>query len=198
MQTAIDQMEQMVEIGAATLFTYVQQVMDSLGERPFMEAGMSSQDKIDSYQAIRLTKDGLYHYADGIRMELDSRMSQYSAEERLALGLSDTEIRRIAYLLTLKYVSEMTKLSEKMGITIEGLELVPQPLPPMDAQLGGETWLDYSTALSTEPADLSLGSSLPSSSPLSPPSPLLPPPPLPPQPSSLSQQTTTFPTFPAP
>jgi len=140
MQTPIDQMEVMVENGAKALFDSVQLVMDSLGDRPFMSSKMTSRQELDAYQALRLTQDGLYHYADGIRVELDSRLAQYSSEERIALGVSDSEIRHVAYLLTLKYVQRMTKLSEKLGVPIEGLELVPEPLPPADVNLGGEEW----------------------------------------------------------
>jgi len=139
-QTPIDQMEQLVEYGGKTLYDWVAAVMDSLGNRPFMESRMTERQQLEAYQALRNTQDGLYYYADGIRTELDSRLAQYSAEERIALGLSDEEIRRIAYLLTLKYMKDMERISAKLGIPIEGLELVPEPLPPMEMDLGGEEW----------------------------------------------------------
>lgn len=141
MQTPIDQMEQLVEYGGKTLFDWVNAVMDSLGNRPFMESRMTEKQQLEAYQALRNSVDGLYYYADGIRMELDSRLAQYSAEERIALGLSDEELRRIAYLLTLKYDKDMKRISAKLGIPIEGLELVPEPLPPVEEPLGGEEWL---------------------------------------------------------
>lgn len=155
MQTPIDQMEAMVEIGGSTLFSYVQQVMDSLGNRPFMSSRMTERQELEAYNALRLTQDGLYHYADGIRAELDSRLSDYTAEDRLALGLGDSEIRHIAFNLTLKYAARMNKLSAKLGIPIEGLELVPEPLPPEEIQLGGEEWQDSMTSL--QPLETQLG-----------------------------------------
>jgi hypothetical protein len=135
-------MEQLVEYGGKTLFDWVNAVMDSLGNRPFMESRMTERQQLEAYQALRNSVDGLYYYADGIRMELDSRLAQYSAEERIALGLSDEELRRIAYLLTLKYDKDMKRISAKLGIPIEGLELVPEPLPPVEEPLGGEEWLE--------------------------------------------------------
>lgn len=140
MQTPIDQMETMVEIGAKALFDAVQMTMDSLGNRPFMSSHMTERQELEAYNALRLTQDGLYHYADGIRAELDARLADFTAEERLALGVSDSEIRRIACMLSLKYFQRMNKLSAKLGIPIEGLELVPEPLPPEAIELGGEEW----------------------------------------------------------
>ena len=142
MQTPIDQMEQLVEYGGKTLFDWVNAVMDSLGNRPFMESRMAEKQQLEAYQALRNSVDGLYYYADGIRMELDSRLAQYSAEERIALGFSDEELREIATILTLKYDKDMKRISAKLGIPIEGLELVPMPLPPLEEPLGGEEWLD--------------------------------------------------------
>ena len=184
MQTPIDQMEQLVEYGGKTLFDWVNAVMDSLGNRPFMESRMTERQQLEAYQALRNTQDGLYYYADGIRTELDSRLAQYSAEERIALGLSDEEIRRIAYLLTLKYMKDMERISAKLGIPIEGLELVPMPLPPLEEPLGGEEWLDPTTIETsgmllpmTSTPDMAPPTPLPMESPaLTQPSPLAPPP----------------------
>jgi hypothetical protein len=151
MQTPIDQMEQIVEYGGKALFDWVQAVMDSLGNRPFMEARMTERQQLEAYQALRNSVNGLYYYADGIRAELDSRLAQYSAEERIALGYSDEELRKIAYTLALKYDKDMKRISAKLGIPIEGLELVPQPLPPMEMDLGGEEWL---TPIATPEVDM--------------------------------------------
>lgn len=184
MQTPIDQMEAMVKLGAATLFESVQQVMNSLGSRPFMSSRMTERQELEAYQALRLTQDGLYHYADGIRVELDARLADYTAEERIALGLGDSELRHIAYNLTLKYVARMNKLSAKLGVPIEGLELVPEPLPPVEAELGGEEWQDSMTSLQP------LGMQSPLDAPALPVEESLPYPaeePLMPQPSPLSQ-----------
>lgn len=155
MQTPIDQMETMVEIGAKALFDAVQMTMDSLGNRPFMSSHMTERQELEAYNALRLTQDGLYHYADGIRAELDARLADFTAEERLALGVSDSEIRRIACMLSLKYFQRMNKLSAKLGIPIEGLELVPEPLPPEAIELGGEEWQE-----STMPVTMDLGMDL--------------------------------------
>lgn len=173
MQTPIDRMQEAVENGAKALFIYVQQAMESLGSRPFMGARMTPKQELEAYQALRNTQDGMYYYADGIRKELDSRLAQFSAEERLALGYSDSEIRRIAYLLTLKYDDRMKKTSKRLGIPIEGLDLVPEPLLPVEEEVGGEEWLSPgNTPVITSPISMEGTESLPS--PLSPTEPILP------------------------
>jgi len=164
-QTPIDIAESMVTQGAEDIFAEVKRVMDSLGARAFMKKKMSEEDELVAYQALRNTQAGLYHYADGIRMDFETRLGLYSAEERLALGVGDSEVRRIAYLLALMYMKRMNRLSEKLGIPIEGLEPVPdEPLPPVGVEPGGEPW----PGMMTSPESLI---------PLSPESMSLPPPP---------------------
>lgn len=139
MQTPVDEWEEMVKIGANNTMLVVKQVMDSLGNRPFLKKRLNEQEELEAYQALRMTVDGMYNYAEGIRLELEARLSGISEEERIALKLQDSEIRRIAYTLSLKYVERMNKLSKKLGIPIEGLEPV-EPLPPVVDDIGGEMW----------------------------------------------------------
>ena len=170
MQTPVDEWEEMVKIGANNTMLVVKQVMDSLGNRPFLKKRLTEQEELDAYQALRMAVDGMYNYADGIRMELEARLSGISEEERIALGLQDSEIRRIAYTLTLKYVERMNRLSKKLGIPIEGLEPV-EPLPPVVDDLGGEMW--QTPSLMQLPESNPGGITMPDSA-LSPTEPLLP------------------------
>ena len=52
MQTPIDQMEQLVEYGGKTLFDWVNAVMNSLGDRPFMESRMTEKQRPDVVPAL--------------------------------------------------------------------------------------------------------------------------------------------------
>ena len=149
MQTPVDEWEQMVGMAADDTFNVVKAVMNSLGDRPFMKEKATEEMELAAYQALRSTVDGMYNYAEGIRVELEARLGGYSAEERLALGWPDSEVRRVAYLLTLKYVQRMNRISEKLGIHVEGLEPV-EPLPPVVDDLGGEEWLSPLTQAAPE------------------------------------------------
>ena len=170
MQTPVDEWEQMVGMAADDTFNVVKAVMNSLGDRPFMKEKATEEMELAAYQALRSTVDGMYNYAEGIRIELEARLGGYSAEERLALGWPDSEVRRVAYLLTLKYVQRMNRISEKLGIHVEGLEPV-EPLPPVVDDLGGEMWQTPSPMQSQES---NLDGLLMPESALSPEEPLLP------------------------
>lgn len=149
MQTPVDEWEEMVNTGANNIFLRVKEVLDSLGDRPFMQGKLTEEDELAAYQALRMTVDGMYNYAEGIRLELEARLSGISEEERIALGLQDSKIREIAYTLSLKYVERMNKISKRLGIPIQGLEPV-EPLPPVVDDLGGEMWQTPSPMLSPE------------------------------------------------
>ena len=149
MQPPVDAWEQVVGMAAGDIFNVVKAVMNSLGDRPFMKEKATEEMELAAYQALRSTVDGMYNYAEGIRVELEARLGGYSAEERLALEWPDSEVRRVAYLLTLKYVQRMNRISEKLGIHVEGLEPV-EPLPPVVDDLGGEEWLSPLTQAAPE------------------------------------------------
>lgn len=139
MQTPVDEWEEMVNTGANNILLRVKEDLDSLGDRPFMQQRLTEEDELAAYQALRMTVDGMYNYAEGIRLELEARLSGISEKERIALGLQDSKIREIAYTLSLKYVEWMNKISKRLGIPIQGLEQV-EPLPPVVDELGGEMW----------------------------------------------------------
>ncbi len=192
MPTLIADWENTMDMVALDIKRRVDTTFSNLGERPFLQKRMSQKQELEAYQSLRTDKngaiipDGMYHYAEGIRKELEERLSGVSEDDRLAQNLGPEDVRRIAYLLTLKYADEMTKLSEKLGIPITGLEIVPPAEPQM---IEGEQWQDSMTGLT----DMSMNSSLSDEVlPVAPPGGLAVPPPTPdstllsPEPSSLA------------